>query len=293
MSTETWPLSAAATQLLIDLRTDGPGNTASQTISRLAVKELVVRGQLRILAVRKRRLRSTVVTVANNPHAVSRELPPPLYLLATSLPATDGDDLSKVIRKAAKAFPKLFSSELKASALEELTQSGLTEERYRKVLGFWPSSYQAPTPLGEQWAARARSDAAHVESLRPLLDADPNTAYSAARSLGALLLLAPSGLAIAVALASKWRDGLGQGLDAAVGAGGFDVLESLGDSLGDLLSTIGDLDFGGLDSAFDAIGSAVDSGIDSGVSDGGGDGGGGDGGSGCGGGGCGGGCGGS
>lgn len=285
MSTETWPLSAAATQLLMDLRDDGPVATTAQTISRLTIKELVMRGDLQVVSMKKRMWRKTEVFVRTNPNGATLPLPAPLDLMVRYLPATSGDDLAKLIKKARKANATLFSKDLKDAALADLKARGLAEDRYRKVLGFWPSSFVAPTASGHQWAARARQDTAGAVSLPAIAERDPQLAFRTATALGALLLLAPGGLAIAIGLSQKWREGLASGLDAAMVIDGDTWLDSLDDTLGNLIDVIGT---GNFDGAFDAIADAVDSGIDSGVSDGGGDGGS-DGG---GGGGCGGGCGG-
>lgn len=283
MNASPWPLSAAATQLLLDLRTDGAPSTSTQTISRVAVKELVLRGHLRIVGVRKRRLRSTVVTVACPGPSAASQLPAPLDLLALHLPASPGEELAKLVREGAKGNSSLYSKDLKAAGLAELRRHGLTEDRVKKTLGFWPTTFPAPTAAGIEAQARARQDVATASTLRDLARGDEATALRAARAVGVLILLVPGGLAVVASLASRWSLG-GGGHSAEFDIDGFDVLAACADGLGDALDQIGD-DASGFDGAFDAVASAVDSGIDSGVSDGGGDGGSGGDGGGCGGGG--------
>ncbi len=283
VSASPWPLSAAATQLLLDLRTDGAPQTSTQTISRVAVKELVLRGHLRIVGVRKRRLRSTVVTVACPGPATASQLPAPLDLLALHLPATHGEELAKLVRAGAKSSASLYSKDLKAAGLAELRRQGLTEDRVKKSFGFWPTTFPAPTASGAEAAARARQDVATASTLADLARGDEATALRAARAVGVLILLVPGGLAVVASLAKRWQRG-GSSRAADFDFDGFDVLAACVDGLGDAVDQLGDA--GGFEGAFDAVASAVDSGIDSGVSEGGGDGssGGGDGG-GCGGGG--------
>ncbi len=286
MSTGTWPLSAAATQILMDLRDDGAPQTTAQTISRLTIKELVMRGDIQVLSMKKRRLRKPEVRVQTNPNGATPPVPAPLDLMVRCLPASSGDDLAKLIKQARKGHTTLFSKDLQDAAIADLKRRGLAEDRYKKVLGFWPSSFVGPTASGREWAARARQDTAGVVTLPAIAEQDPRSALQMAAALGALLLLAPGGLAIAIGLSQKWREGLGTGIEGALAVDADSWLEGLGDTLGNLTDLIAS---GAFDGTFDAIADAVDSGIDSGVSDGGGDGGSSDGGSGCGGGGCGGG----
>lgn len=269
MSTETWPLSAAATQLLIDLREDGSPRTPAQTISRLAVKELVMRGDLRVVSMKKRMFRKVEVRVATNPSGPRSPIPAPLDLLVRHLPITQNEDLAKVIKKARQGSPSLFTSGLKDAALADLVHRGLAEHRQKKVMGFWPSSFVGPTPAGREWAARARQNTGGVITLPALAEQDLTAAVRTAAALGAILLLAPGGLSIAIKLSRRWRERASRGIDAALTLDDIGWLDSIDDTLGSLLDSISSGDF---DGAFDSIADAVDAGIDSGVSDGGGDG---------------------
>lgn len=301
MSTDDWPLSAAATQLLADLREDGAPLTPPQTISRLAVKELVLRGHIRILEVKKRKWRSTSVLVQVGPAASAAHLPAPLDLLAARLPQTSRDELSSVIKSAAKHHPTLFSKDLRDAALEDLRRHGLVEDRAKKVLKVWTTTFPAPTERGRNGIAHAQHRIHQAASL-PVLekDADRAAAVTAARSLGALVLLAPAGLIAATELSEWVREQMRRGGQALADVDvtglddAFDVLAACGDALGHVIDSLGGDIASAIDGSLDSAVSAIDSGIDSGISAGGGDGSsGGDGGSGCGGGGCGGGCGGS
>ncbi|MBJ7471665.1 MAG: hypothetical protein JHD16_10205 [Solirubrobacteraceae bacterium] len=283
MTTSPWPLSAAATRLLVDLREDRAPSTTTKTISQLTVKELILRGHVRVLSVNKRRMRSTIVTVATAAPGSVGPLPPPLDVLARELPVTGSEELSKLIRKAAKGNSTLFSVELEKAALNELKARGLAENRVRKVLGFWPSTFVAPTAAGRELAARADADLTHAVNLRGLAEHDENAAMRAVQTLGVLILLAPAGLAVLGGLAQRWRRRGGRAA-GELDLDGFDVLAACAETLGDVMDSLGD-DFGSFDAAFDAVASSVDSGIDSSMSDGGGDGSSGGDGGGCGGGG--------
>lgn len=289
MSSETWPLSAAATQLLADLQEDRGPTTTPQTISRLAVKELVLRGHIRILQVQKRRLRSTKVTVSIAPAAGAAQLPAPLDLLAARLPQTTGDELSSVIKKTAKHYPTLFSKDLKEACIEDLRRHGLVEDRVKKVMKVWTTTFPAPTDRGRNGIGHAQHHIHAAEHLPILVKTDPSAAEQSALALGALVLLAAGGLAAIASLGDRLRRSGRPFAQAEWDGVDFDVIAATVDALGDVIDSIsGDIG-SAIDSTLDAAVSAIDSGIDSGISDGGGDGGSSDGGSGCGGGGCGGG----
>lgn len=271
--TSAWPLSAAATALLCDLREGGPPQTSAATLSRLAVKELVLRGQLRVVAVKKRRLRRNIVTVATAPIGAAGPLAPPLDFLASRIPATSGEDLSALIKVATQRQPQAFAEELKQSALGDLRRRGLIEDRKKRVLGMFSTTYPAPTPLGQQWQQVGRQHLAAAQSLPDLAQQDRERATHTARSLGALVLLAPAALATVALLAvlgpSTSRT---PSADVDLDDDSFDVLSACVAALGDVAEDLGGA-LDGLDSAFDAVADAVDSAIDSGISDGGGDGG--------------------
>lgn len=292
MTTEAWPLSAAATQLLADLREDGEPITTPQTISRLAVKELVLRGHIRILEVKKRRMRSSKVYVAIRDASSASHLPAPLYLLAAHLPPTSGAELSSVIKETAKRSPTLFSKDLKEACLDDLRRNGLVEDRVKKVLKVWTTTFPAPTERGRNGVSHAHHRIHQADSLPLLVKTDLHSAEQSARALGTLVLLSAGGLA-AVALLGEQLRRAGRAVANVDFTGvDFDVIAATVDSLSDVIDSIsGDIG-SAIDSTFDAAIGAIDSGIDSGISDGGGGcsgGGDGGGGGGCGGGGCGGG----
>lgn len=290
MSTDAWPLSAATTQVLADLREDGAPSTSAQTISRLAVKELILRGHIRILEAKKRRMRSTKVIVAIAPTTASATLPAPLGLLLAHLPQTNGEDLSSVIKAVAKRHTTLFSTDLKEAAIADLRANGLVEDRVKKVMRVWTTTYPGPTERGRNGIAHARERIRQADDLRLLVHTDIDAAGRSARALGALVLLSAGGLAATAMIAQRLRDQLRRGdrsmPEVAVEGFDFDVLAACADALGDAIESLGGGDFAdAIDSTFDAAVGAIDSGIDSGISDGGGDGGSGGDGGGCGGGG--------
>lgn len=286
MSNEAWPLSAAATQLLADLQEDRGPVTTPQTISRLAVKELVLRGHIRILEVQKRRLRSTKVIVSIAPAAGAAQLPAPLALLAARLPLTSGDELSSVIKKTAKHYPTLFTKDLKEACVDDLRRHGLVEDRAKKVMKVWTTTFPAPTERGRNGIGHAHHRIHDAEQLPLLVKTDPGAAEQSALALGALVLLAAGGLAAIASLGDRLRRSGRAFAQADWDGVDFNVIAATVDALGDVIDSIsGDIG-SAIDSTLDAAVSAIDSGIDSGISDGGGDGGSsGDGGGGCGGGG--------
>lgn len=286
MSNEAWPLSAAATQLLADLQEDRGPVTTPQTISRLAVKELVLRGHIRILEVQKRRLRSTKVIVSIAPAAGAAQLPAPLALLAARLPLTSGDELSSVIKKTAKHYPTLFTKDLKEACVDDLRRHGLVEDRAKKVMKVWTTTFPAPTERGRNGIGHAHHRIHDAEQLPLLVKTDPGAAEQSALALGALVLLAAGGLAAIASLGDRLRRSGRAFAQADWDGVDFNVIAATVDALGDVIDSIsGDIG-SAIDSTLDAAVSAIDSGIDSGISDGGGDGGSsGDSGGGCGGGG--------
>lgn len=284
MSTEAWPLSAAATQLLADLREDGPPTTTPQTLSRLAVKELVLRGHIRIVEVKKRRMRSTSVRVSIGQAGEAAHLPAPLYLLAAHLPPTHGAELSSVIKEVAKRSPTLFSKDLKEACIDDLRRHGLVEDRVKKVMKVWTTTFPAPTERGRNGVGHAHHRIHDAARLPLLVKTDPSAAEQSALALGALVLLAAGGLAAIATLGEKLRRS-GRALSHIDVTGvDFNVIAACMDSLGDVLDSLGGDVGSAIDSTFDAAVGAIDSGIDAGISDGGGSGDSG-GGSGCGGGG--------
>lgn len=299
MDVRTWPLSAASTQLLLGMASTQA--TDARVIARLAVKELVLRGHLRIDEVKKRRWRSTVVRISRVEGAAAT-LPPPLATLLQAFGTPHRAELAAVIRLAVKRDSRLFTKRLKDESLGALEQLGLAEQRQRRSLGLFRTTVFALTPAGLDAANVAQDAVARAVALAEGGAGDPAAAEREASDLGLFVLLAPSGIGTASKLAHRRRARSGSGVlvdgdDAGMlGGQGFRLLDSCDDAFGELFDALGagadgidaglDGTFDSIDAAMDSVGSSIDAGIDSGVSDGGGgDGGGGDGGGGCGGGG--------
>lgn len=294
----TWPLSAAATQLLLGM--DAGSATDHRVIARLAVKELVLRGHLRIDEVKKRRWRSTVVRISRVP-AAAATLPPPLETLGRAFGDPHQAELSAVIRLAVKRDTRLFTKRLKEESLAALEQQGLAEQRERRSLGLFRTRSWALTSLGRDAAQMARAGVERASALADGRTTGPADAEREAADLGLFVLLAPAGIGVASKIALRRRarrggDGGAVAIDDVDTGQGFHLFHGCDDAFGGLFDGLDagldgidaglDSTFDSIDAAMDSVGSSIDAGIDSGVSDGGGDGGGGDGGGGgCGGGG--------
>lgn len=308
---ETWPLSAAATQVLIDLRPDRAPLTSPQKVSRLAMKELVLRGALQITSIKPRKVRKTSLRISTGHLTGSATLPAPLGMLLRALPEADDTELSDVIRRAAKRDPKLFSTKLKDAAIAELVRLGLAEEQVLRVARFFRRTVVVPTKSGVLAAETANAAVKRAIALEVLAVRDVSAAAREADELGIFVLLGPSGLSVAGKIARR-RRGLSKGdggdvnfdsaFDDSTGghhgshgtvitdhagaaATNVSIIALIDQAFGDVIDSV-DGAFASFDAAFDS----VDSSFDAGISDGGGDGGGGGGDGG--GGGCGGGCGG-
>lgn len=230
-----WPLSAPATAVLRD-----PG-TAPQVLLRLALRELVVRGAVRVHRVERARHGPGTVRLAPGDVDAS-SLPVPLRLLATALLphlTAEGTPARTAVRRAA-GWRADLSPRVREAARHELDAAGLLRQEHDRLLGVLPRTRWQLTPTGRAWA-RSASDAA----------------VSGAGLLPATGLL----LALDQDLQRRLREAAGEADGSVpVGWGGDDV-EALDAVLGD---------------AGPALDSAVDAGSGGGGGDGGGDGGGGD-----------------
>lgn len=147
--TATWPLSAAATALLVRPRTD------AHEVLRLSVKELLLSGTWRLERVRPaRRLRGRGDGLDVRPLPGSPPPRPPLPHLERVLrsESPDGGPLRGVVERAVKADRRL-AQHLREQALDELVRLGLQRVERRRVLGFVPRTSRSVTRTGEAWAA--------------------------------------------------------------------------------------------------------------------------------------------
>lgn len=143
-----WPLSAAATTMLRE-----PGLHPGAVL-KLALRELVVRGVLRVGEVERRRYRSPRVSLLPGVRPATG-LPVPLSRLAdTLLPhmTATGTDAIDAVQDALDGRRDLLV-QLHTEVREELGARGLiASERYR-VLGVIPRTRWVRTPAGEAWVA--------------------------------------------------------------------------------------------------------------------------------------------
>lgn len=324
VDTKTWPLSAAATQVLLDH--ERSSKTTASVVGRLALKELVVRGAVRVTRIEAKKRRKTKVGISTT-SLDTRSFPTPLPLLRGALPETVDGDLAKAIQKAIKKDSQLFRERLRDEANRELVRRGLIEEHERHVLLIFPKRWVTLTKEGVLAAEAARAAVARAEALEVLAVRDVAGAAREAEELGIFVLLVPTGLGTVAKISKRRRSGEGIDLDldlgtddddrapdgsssatgsshshsdhssgpdpvligAGVVAAEFSILAAVDGAFEEAFADDGFdavTSFGDFDSAF----ASIDSSIDSSMSDGGGDGGsGGDGGGGgCGGGGCGG-----
>lgn len=264
MNEPRWPLSAAAAQLLIDSSETAPAATTNASLAKLAIKELVLRGHLRVTAVKKRWLRQPVVTVATyGPTLVAADIPETPAFLARNIPKSAGEDLAALLRRARKGHPHLYSERLRSAVYGELQSHGLIEERYRKALGFWPSSFQALTVAGVEARERILADRNEAFGLSQRLRDDPAGVAAAITGLGVLVLLLSNGLALTAAVAdrlTKTTAGSAEAIDAF--DPGFNVLSAVLENLDQLVESASQ--FEGLDEMIETISRALDSGTSDG-----------------------------
>lgn len=157
-----WPLSAPATALLRDPR------APQHLLLRLALRELVVRGVVRVSALDRRRWRPSSVRLA--PGAVTAAgLPSPLALLAEALLprlAAEGTDALQAVQKAA-GWRADLATRVRDGAREELRAAGLLAQTPGRLLGVIPRSRWTLTPSGRAWAGSAADSAVAAAAVLP------------------------------------------------------------------------------------------------------------------------------
>lgn len=288
--TRQWPLTAAATQLLLALPASDAkprGMPPPKQTVKLGVKELIVRGAYRIYIEQGRR-RSTKVTLIPQRRPA---LPPSLHSFDAALRPWTPAEIKEVIKKARKANSTLIE-DLGELFQSELADRGLIAETRRKALGLFPTAKWARTPSGDSWAATGAQYLQRLESLPVEMESDPQSAARVAAIAGALTLMVPMAMA-SVARLRRRRSSRGGDLnmnflyvagddfsgDAGEDPTGFDPFDAVGDLFDSVLEGgLDSLDAGidAVDSALDALADSIDSAVDAGVdAGGGGDGGGG------------------
>lgn len=267
MDFRTWPLSAASTRLLLDLWERGKP-TPHDLIARLAIRELMLRGGLRAVALQQSRFFHDSLWVAPGEPQVS-PLPAPLLTLSAALGREPGD-LRSVVRRAARGDHKLFTQRLRREALDDLIARGLVTATASRRFGLFSTVRHDPTASGEAWA----------QTVFAALDGPTEL-----DQLGVLVLLISGGFEDALRDLRQprverrpmsdtfiWPDGY----QAHASSGEFDLFESLDDAFGSMLDGIADgidASVDALDAALDAVFSSIDAVIDVAVDAGGSDGG--------------------
>ena len=199
-----WPLSAPATALLRDPRTD------ASLLLRLALRELVVRGVVRVSRLDERRWRSTAVELAPGGTAPDA-LPPPLARLAEALLPRlrpQGIAAHAAVQKAA-GWRADLATRVRDAARDELRATGLLRPESQRLLGVVPRTRWTLTPSGRAWAGSA---------------ADGTVAAAGVLPATGLLLVLDQELQrrlrddAGVEVSSSWGDA--DGLDAVLGDAG-------------------------------------------------------------------------
>ena len=272
---QQWPLTAAATQILLELPLSsapkgGPAPAPKDAV-KLALKELILRGAYSI-RIEKRRLRKDKVTLL--PGQPSSPLPDTLLQLDFALRAQTPGEIGFVVSQARRRYPSLVK-DVGRQFLEELESRGLVEAVRDKVLGLFNRTRWRRTASGDAWAATAGQYVARLESLPSEAESQPQAAAQAAALAGALVLLVPAALASVFRLRRRSRH-FGGDLDLDFDHVSFDLFVGVGDMFdGAFEGALDGIDAGvdAVDSALDSVADSIDSGVDSGVDSGGGDGG--------------------
>ena len=271
-----WPLTAAATEILLALPLSSAPKGGSapdpKDAVKLALKELILRGAFRI-QIEKRRLRKDKVTLL--PGQASAPLPATLAQFDSALRPHTPDQVAKVVAAARRGNPKLIK-EVGDLFLQELVGWGLVEAMHEKVLGLFSRTRYRRTASGDAWAASASQHVARLQALPDEAESQPQTAAQAAAVAGVLVLMVPAALSAIFRLRRRGRR-FGGDLDLDFGYVGFDLFDGVGDMFDSALEGgLDGLDAGvdAVDSALDSVADSIDSGVDSGVDSGGGDGGG-------------------
>ena len=157
-----WPLSAPATALL------GEPGTAAGVLLRLALRELVVRGAVRVQLDRRQRRRPAGVLLA--PGGVDATgLPAPLSWLGTRLaPHLDaaGTPATKAVHRASGWRTDLAAG-VREAARRELQSAGLLVAERTLLLGVVPRTRWRLTASGRLWALSASGAAAGAAGVLP------------------------------------------------------------------------------------------------------------------------------
>ena len=178
--TERWPLSAAATALLLRPR------TSAREVLALSLRELVLVGAVRLttVAVARRMMPAARLVVASpGSRAVPDRVPLPA-LAAALLP--DGAvelPLHEAVAGALAREPGL-PKRCRAQALEELRRRGLVR-RERRLL--WTSVVR--TPAGEAWARHSGAEQQEWQDAFEAGGAEAEAALAAATTSPALVAL--------------------------------------------------------------------------------------------------------
>ena len=228
-----WPLSAPATALL------RAPDTAPHELLRLAVRELVVRGVLRVELVEQ----PAEVRLTRG-HVDAAALPTPLALLGGALlphVTAEGTPADRAVQRAA-GWRVDLAAQVRDASRRELAAAGLLVCERDRLLGVLPRTRWRLTPSGRAWAGSASDAVAATAGVLP--------------AAGLLLALVEQ-------LQRELR--AAAGTDGGVGAAGWDDVHGLDAVLGDAGPA--------LDSATDA---GAGGGGDGGGGDGGDGGGGGD-----------------
>jgi hypothetical protein len=269
---EQWPLSAAATRMLLDLPPSGAEKGAAAPAAgeafKLVIKELALRGAYGI-ELNSRRFGKAKVAL------VPRDLPP----LPSSLAQADAliradapGDVKTVIKNARKRHPALGAN-LRDIFLEELAEHGLAEEREERALIRRKPRWRR-TASGDAWAADAQAHLERFEAIDP--DGDPRAGARVAAEAGPVALLSPGGIAGLGRLQTRAQ---AQGIDPGaqwmlvpMAGVGFDPMAGTGELIDAAAGgDIGSLDagLGSVEAAIDSVSTSIDAAVGSGVDSGG------------------------
>ena len=161
-SPAAWPLSAPATALLDDPRT-APG-----VLLRLALRELVVRGAVRVQLDRRQRRRPAGVLLAPG-DVDATDLPAPLSWLGARLVAhldAAGTPATKALQRASGWRTDLGAG-VREAARRELRSAGLLVAERTLVLGLVPRTRWRLTGSGRAWALSASGAVAGAAGVLP------------------------------------------------------------------------------------------------------------------------------
>ena len=257
MANEQWPLTAAATQILLETPSADAKRGAEpdkKATAKLALKELIFRGAYRIEITETRRRNE--IKIFPQGHV---EVPKPLQTFHGRVRKEAGE-IKTVMRRAGQRHPKLLDS-LEQQVRGELNKRKLIEPREERRFGVFKKQRWVRTPLGDSWADDAYGHVQALEALPERDETDPRAAAAAVAAAGAALVLVPESLGWVARLRATHGGYLDLDFD------GLDF-DAFGATDG-LLGSVGDVDLGGVDAGVSAVDSALDSvssSIDAGVS---------------------------